>query len=238
MAVLLLRFGAKPAVLEGQEAFRAACMRLDRQAAQALLDQHPEYLQAPGPMMAAARHDLRDVAALLLDLGMSPNVDDHGHRPLHTTASSDSPGVAALLIEHGAEIDARDSKYGGTPLGWALHDERPRMVALLSPVSRDVFSLVATGNVERLRQVLTAEPELGRAVNWNVTPLFCLPEDDDRAVEIVELFLAHGIDPTIRNSSGQTAADCASKRDLDAAADLLRSSSPGSRRARARPARP
>lgn len=223
MAALLLRFGAKPAVLEGQEAFRAACMRLDRQAAQALLEQHPEYLQETGPMMAAARHDLRDVAALLLDLGMSPDADDRGHRPLHMTAASDAPRVAALLIEHGAEIDARDSQYGSTALGWASHEERPRMVALLSPLSRDVLSLATAGNVERLRHLLAAEPELARAVNRGLTPLFCLPEDDDRAVEVAELFLAHGADPTIRNGAGQTAADRASQRGLDAAADLLRS---------------
>jgi uncharacterized protein len=225
MAALLVRFGAEPARLEGLEAFQAACMRLDRQAAHGLLELHPEYLEAPGPMMAAAQHDLRDVAALLLDLGMSPNVDDHGQRPLHEAASGDSPSVATLLIEHGAEIDAREPKFGGTPLGWARHQERPRMVELLSPVSRDVFTLAATGNVERLRQVLTAEPELARTVNGNMTPLFCLPEDDDRAVEIVELLLAHGTDPTIRNSEGATAADCARKRGLDDAGELIGSAS-------------
>ena len=35
------------------------------------------------------------------------------------------------------------------------------MTEFLSPVSRDVFSLAAAGNVERLRQVLSAEPKLG-----------------------------------------------------------------------------
>lgn len=225
MAALLLRFGAEPIRLEGLEAFQAACMRLDRPAAQALLEQHPEYLAAPQPMIAAAQHDLRDVAALLLELGMSPNVHDHGHHPLHTAAASDSQGVAALLIQRGAEIDAREPRYGGTPLGWARHQEKPRMVELLSPVSRDVFSLAEIGNVERLRQVLTAEPELARAVNWGITPLFCLPEDDGQAVEIVELLLSHGTDPTIRNSDGATAADCARKHGLDDASELIDSAS-------------
>ena len=225
MAALLVRFGVEPARLEGHEAFQAACMRLDRQAAQGLLEQHPGYLKAPEPMMAAAKHDLRDVAALLLDLGMSPDVDDHGHRPLHAAASSDSPSVATLLILRGAEVDAREPRYGGTPLAWARHHERPRMTELLSPVSRDVFSLAATGNVERLRQVLTAESELARTVNWSTTPLFCLPKDDDQAVEIVELLLAHGADPTIRNSDGATAADCARKRGLDDAGELIDSAS-------------
>jgi uncharacterized protein len=222
MAALLVRFGAEPVALGGQEAFHAACMRLDRRAARQMLEEHPKYLRAPGPVMAAAQHDLPDVAALLLDLGMSPDLDDHGHRPLHTAASSDSPGVAALLVERGADVDAREWKYGGTPLDWARHYERPRMVALLAPLSRDVFALVAAGCLERLRQLLAAEPELGRAVRGNETPLFCLPEEEDQAVEIVELLLAHGADPTIRNGSGQTAADCAEKRGFDDAADLLR----------------
>ena len=221
MAALLVRFGAKTVRLKGHEEFQAACMRLDRQAAQKLLEQHPEYLTAPEPMIAAANHDLRDVAALLLDLGMSPDVDDHGFRPLHAAASSNSSSVATLLIQHGAEIDARDPKYGGTPLGWARHHERPRMIELLGRVSRDVFSLAALGNVERLRQVLTAEPTLARTVNWGMTPLFCLPDDDGQAVEIVELLLAHGTDPTIRNSDGVTAADFARKHGLDDASELI-----------------
>ena len=99
------------------------------------------------------------------------------------------------------------------------------MVNLLSPISRDVFSLAAIGNVERLRQVLSTEPELARAVNWGMTPLFCLPEDDDQAVEIVELLLAYGTDPTFRNSDGATAADCARKRGLDDAGELIDSAS-------------
>ena len=222
MAALLVRFGAEPVALEGQEAFHAACMRLDRQTTRQLLEENPKYLRAPGPLMAAAQHDLREVAALLLDLGMSPDTDDHGHRPLHAAASSDSPGVAALLVERGAEVDAREWKYGGTPLDWARHFERPRMVALLAPFSRDVFALTAAGCLERLQQLLAAQPELGRALLKDETPLFRLPDDEDKAVEIVELLLAHGADPTIRNGSGQTAADCAEKRGLEDAAGLLR----------------
>jgi ankyrin repeat protein len=222
MAALLVRFGAEPVALVGQEAFHAACMRLDRETARRLLDGHPEYLRTPAPLMAAAQHDLRDVAALLLDLGMSPDLHDHGQRALHAAAANDSLAVAALLVERGAEIDARDWKYGGTPLGWALHLERPRIAALLGEHSRDVFSLAAAGSKDRLAQVLAAEPQLARAIHGNETPLFRLPQEEDRAIEIVELLLAHGADPTIRNGRGQTAADCAEGRGLDAAADRLR----------------
>jgi hypothetical protein len=57
-----------------------------------------------------------------------------------------------------------------------------------------------------------------------------LPDDEERAIEITDLFLAHGADPTLRNTygdeqflNGLTAAECADKRGLDRVAELLRS---------------
>jgi hypothetical protein len=103
--------------------------------------------------------------------------------------------------------------------GW---DQRPRTTELLSRFSRDGSALTLTGNVARLREVLTAEPPLASLVGGGTTPLMWLPGDEARAQEIVELFLAHGADPPVRNSDGQTAADLARKRGLDVAAALLR----------------
>jgi ankyrin repeat protein len=224
MAGLLLRFGATPGagVLEGEPAFAAACFRLDREKAKALLEGHPGYLLAPEPMFAAARRDWVDVAAFLLDLGMSPDVQDaRGQRALHVAAYNDSVHVAELLIQRGAAIDPVDSVHDGTPLWWAMWGQRPRTIELLSRFSRDVWALSFTGNVERLREVLTAEPGLARLTGSGTTPLMWLPGDEARAKEIVELFLAHGADPTVRNKDGQAAADLARKRGLDEAANLL-----------------
>jgi ankyrin repeat protein len=50
-----------------------------------------------------------------------------------------------------------------------------------------------------------------------------LPEDESRALEIIELFLANGANPSIRNGDGHTAADRAERRGLFQAAELLRS---------------
>ncbi len=225
MAELLLRAGADRPALVGREAFQAACMRLDREAALALLAEHPEYLNYPGPMMTAAEYDRVDVVEFLLELGMSPDVEALGHpggRALHIAAANDSHRVATLLIERGAEIDYREPRYDSTPLSSVVfYWDRPRMIELLSRVSRDVFSLAATANVERLRQVLKAEPELAREVRWDVTPLFRLPPDDAQATEIVALLLECGADPTIRNRDGLTAAECASEAGLDEAAEMI-----------------
>ncbi len=236
MADLLARYGAtrSEVALAGEEAFVAACFRLDRDSALALLAEHPEYIRRPTAMFAAASHDRADVASLLLDLGMSPNIEaaEPGkEHPLHTAAWSDAPSVGSVLIQRGAEVDYREFHYGGTALGFAQHGQRQRMIDLLGRYSRDVWNLAATGKVERLRELLTVEPDLARAVHpTGETPLMRLPDDEARAIEITELFLAHGADPTIRNKHGDqgfldglTAAECAERRELYRVAELLRS---------------
>jgi uncharacterized protein len=229
MADLLEHFGATPSapiVLEGEDMFTAACFRLDREEAQALLAEHPEYLLSPTAMFAAVRQDRADVVGFLLDLGMSIEIEDeHKQRPLHVAASHDALRVAALLIEGGAEIDSKESNWGATPLGIANYGQKTRMIELLGRVSRDVWELTYSGQVELLRELLDSEPALAKVRGENETPLMWLPDDEARAVEIVKLLLAHGADPTIMNKEGMTAADCAEKRGLYDVAELLRSKS-------------
>jgi ankyrin repeat protein len=228
MADLLASFGATPSAvaLDGEEAFAAACLRLDRAEARTLLAGHPEYLSSPKAMTIAVMRDRADVVELLLDLGMSPDIEDHQggrQRPLHVAAYNGALRAAKLLIERGAQIDPREARYESTPLWGAVWDQQQRMIDLLSPLSSDVWALGFIGNVERLRKVLAAEPRLARSRGDNETPLMWLPADEDRAMEVAEMFLAGGADPNVRNVQGQTAADLASVRGLDRVAAMLRS---------------
>jgi len=228
MADLLASFGATPSAvaLDGEEAFAAACLRLDRAEARTLLAGHPEYLSSPKAMAIAVMRDRADVVELLLDLGMSPDIEDHQggrQRPLHVAAYNGALRAAKLLIERGAQIDPREARYESTPLWGAVWDQQQRMIDLLSPLSSDVWALGFIGNVERLRKVLAAEPRLARSRGDNETPLMWLPADEDRAMEVAEMFLAGGADPNVRNVQGQTAADLASVRGLDRVAAMLRS---------------
>ena len=227
IAALLRRYGATPGVsaLDDEDAFAAACLRLDREEAQAWIAKHPEYLQSPKPMAVAAQTDRADIVAFLLDLGMSPDVEDPQQgrvRPLHWAAYYDSPRVAQLLIDRGAEIDFFETNHDGTALWWAVWGQKPRMVEMLSRVSRDVWSLTVAGKVERLREVLSTEPRLAKVTYQSQTPMFWLPDDEQSAVAIVELFLVHGADPALKDKEGLTAADRASQRGLEDAARLLR----------------
>lgn len=212
--------------LDGEEAFMAACLRLDRTTAEARLKAHPEYLSSPKPMSIAAARDRDDIVKLLLALGMSPDIEDPEEgkqRPLHVAAYNGALRVAGLLIERGAQIDPREARYESTPLWGAVWAQQQRMIDFLSPLSSDVWALGFTGNVERLRKVLAAEPRLARSRGENETPLMWLPADEDRAMAVAEMFLAGGADPDVRNVQGQTAGDLASVRGMDRVAALLRS---------------
>jgi ankyrin repeat protein len=233
MAELLARYGAARSVmaLEGEEAFAAACLGLDREKAESLLAGHPEYLSSPRPIMLAAARNQSDVVALLLDLGMSPDIEDPEEgkqHPLHVAGYNDALRVAEVLTARGAQIDPRETRYGITPLWGAVWGQKQRMIEFLSPLSRDVWALAFIGNVARLREVLTAEPKLAKSSGEHETPLMWLPDDEARAKEIAEMLLAGGADPTVRNTQGQTAADLASIRGLDDVAALLRSKERGS----------
>jgi uncharacterized protein len=96
------------------------------------------------------------------------------------------------------------------------------MIALLAPLSRDLFSLVRSLSLARLEAVLREEPALVHSRNRQGDPLICvLPDDETGAAEAAELLLRHGADPRALNANGDTAAQAARKRGLDDAADII-----------------
>jgi len=222
LAQLLVDFGARPEPLDDVHAFQAACMSCDRETARRLVAAHPEYLRFPGPMYQAADRDRIDVAELLLELGVSPDVEHGGWTALHSAAHNNSVRVAKLLVERGATIDIREKKYQSTPLGHAVWANQLQMVDLLSGVSRDVIALVRAGKLERLRTVLDEDPSFAQATRDGRTALFFLSPPEERALEIAELLLGCGVDPRFQDADGLTAADVAAKSGFEDLADLLR----------------
>jgi len=154
---------------------------------------------------------------LLLELGTSPNVADRsGSTALHQAVLADAVEIARLLIARGADIDPIERSYNSTPLGAANYHQRTEMVALLVPLSRDIRGLCFAGAVGRLTELLGAAPSLASVVTrGGEVPLFALPDDDELASEVVELLLAHGADPSAKNSAGLTPAEAAKKRGLE-----------------------
>jgi len=232
MVKLFERFGARTEAaiikeFQGEESLVAACFRMDREEVSAQLKAHPEYLQSTEPIYAAAQRDRADVVALLLDLGIPIEIaNETNKRIIHEAAAHNALRVTKLVVERGAEIDPIETTWDTTPIGWAAHADHIDMVEFLSEFSRDIWTLSFWGYVDRLREVLQENPELARLVdNDGITPLWWLPDDETKAIEIVELFVAHGADSSHKNNSGRTAADWATTRGMLRVGEELRNRS-------------
>jgi ankyrin repeat protein len=217
-ADLLRRYGGKAgtAPLSPDESFLAACMRLDRPAAERIVAEHPELLRSHQAMFEAAKRDRPDVMALLLDLGVPLEIEDRNKaRALHHAAAANALGAARFLIERGADGDPRETAYNATPIGWAAHGDHVEMIDFLSQHTRNIWTLCFRGYVDRVRELLSERPELARqSDNDGITPLWWLPDDESKAMEIVDLLLAAGADPAARSREGGTAADWARTRGM------------------------
>jgi ankyrin repeat protein len=227
---LLERRGARTVELSGAEAFQAACLRHDAATARALLTAEPGLVRDPKPLHAAAGFGDAEAVSLLVAIGADVQaLDEDGISALHHAVQSGSLAAVDRLLEAGADPNLRERKWRGTPLSWAAVMGRPQLFERLIPLSRDVRALSCLSALARLEAVLDADLSLANhrlAEDDCPTPLFCLPDDDDQAVEVARILLAHGADPTARNTAGRTPADAARVRGLDEAAELMEGRSP------------
>jgi ankyrin repeat protein len=75
-----------------------------------------------------------EATLLCLDAGADPNqfLPVHRHSlPLHQAALDDDVAMLTLLVERGARLDAPDTLWRSTPLGWAVHTKKPAAEAYL-----------------------------------------------------------------------------------------------------------
>ena len=122
----------------------SACTLGDRDRVMELLSSDPSLATSLDPEGMTAlhwavrvrRHRERaiEITERLLELGAdvhAPNPTEDGMTPLHHVAEwSGNRGQAVLLLEHGADLNAR-ADHGWTPLDYALDRQRDNMVALL-----------------------------------------------------------------------------------------------------------
>jgi ankyrin repeat protein len=76
-------------------------------------------------LVFAAEHGNKAAVRLMLDCGFPIDTrreasDDDGATALHAAAWAGSAETVALLLQHGADLGARDTRWQGQPLEWAL----------------------------------------------------------------------------------------------------------------------
>jgi ankyrin repeat protein len=109
------------AASEGKEAFVRLMLRYEPDL--------PRRVTFPGWAVGAKTRELNE---LLFQHGMNPSARDWlDITPLHHFASHGDVEKAALFLDHGADIHARDEDICSTPLGWAAKFGQRAMVELL-----------------------------------------------------------------------------------------------------------
>jgi ankyrin repeat protein len=111
--------------------------------------------------------------------------------------------IIQFLLERGASLSARDGEYHTTPVAWAHYCGRHDVFELLIDRA-GIHDLVVFGRVDRLREVLAADPSLCTARDdRGKTPLHYLDRNLKNAKEIIDLLVGHGADVNARDFAGR-----------------------------------
>jgi ankyrin repeat protein len=118
-------FAANPALADNADALGSAAQH------EAFLRLMLRY-QPDLPKRRSVGGKTRELTELLFQHGMDPNKPNWLHiTPLHYFAESGDLENAAVFIDHGADLNARDEEFCSTPLGWAARRGKTRMVEFL-----------------------------------------------------------------------------------------------------------
>jgi len=155
--------------------------------------------RAATPLVCAANRGYPAVAEVLLTQGANPNLKDNAlGSPLHYAVQNSSTNLVAILLAHGAEVNATNDS-GQTPLLLAAGDRAGRMdlVTLLLDNKADVNARMPNG-------ATALHFAAGR-----------------HRSEMVKLFLSHGAEINARDAGGETALIYAAQEGAKASADVL-----------------
>ena len=136
-----------------------AAKRGDLDAVRAIVEGHPEFLKAK---------------------------DASGATALHYAAFGGHSQVAELLVESGADVNARDDRFAATPAGWAIEYLRERG-GLLGIELEDFGFAIRRGDVVWAERFLQRFPRLREARGTDGKPFRALAEETGNA-EILRLF--------------------------------------------------
>ncbi|ALP53994.1 hypothetical protein Tel_13105 [Candidatus Tenderia electrophaga] len=141
---------------------------------------------------AAVRQRHQDIVRFLLEHGAQVGLANrHGETPLLVAAAGGDVQVARLLLEHGADPNAREQD-----------NRRNRMAMAKQSMGKDSALIVAVekGHEEVARALIEAGAEVDYRGFMGKTPLYVAVENGRR--HLVELLLAHGADVSIESLAG------------------------------------
>ncbi|SVC90659.1 uncharacterized protein METZ01_LOCUS343513, partial [marine metagenome] len=188
--------------------------------------------KSDGIWAAAEEGDVEAVKGYLaIDVNVDARDDVYEGTPLHFAAFRGRKEVAELLINEGADVNAKN-QAGATPLDKAIEKNRDETVNLLRkhggktaeklPQAPDIsiHEAVAEGNIEAVKQHLAAGTDVNAKDRHKNTPLHAAAAWGQK--EIAELLIANGADVNAKRFDGRTPLDEAVSEGEKEIADLLR----------------
>jgi ankyrin repeat protein len=137
---------------------------------------------------AAKRGAIRDVRAIVENHAEFVQLrDEVGATALHHAAFGGHRDVVRLLVEQGADINARDSEFGATPAGWAIEYLR-EMGGFLGIELDDFAYAIRRQDVEWVSRFLKRFPALREASDAHGNLFRQLAERSGNSV-LAKLFL-------------------------------------------------
>jgi ankyrin repeat protein len=130
---LLARHGARADTTD-VDRFLFACQQEDHAEAEQLMRRHPDLIAQftdadHVALVEAASKGRTEAVRFMLDAGFPLDArSEDGGTALHAAAYAGSASTVGLLLDRGAEIEARDTTWESPPLDWAMvgSGERPR----------------------------------------------------------------------------------------------------------------
>ncbi|KAK3386478.1 hypothetical protein B0H63DRAFT_540372 [Podospora didyma] len=167
------------------------------------------------------KEDCAHCMSLFLDAGADPNDENpyNGSRPLHSAAVGRNLCAAQILLDRGADVDLKDSENGFTAFRQAIHHRNLDMARYLlerGGADKDVLDLQG---VNAFRQAIcynfydglellyeVGADHLHVSASYGTILHFAALSGDVKTMGILADHSLDGLDPTITDKDGLTAA--------------------------------
>jgi ankyrin repeat protein len=172
-------------------------------ALQLMLSRGADTKKTPGIMELASSLKKLESIKILLDAGVSPNIRKDGvYTPLCSAIRDNSADIVTYLLEHGADPNLNAAEY---PAFKCITHSRVHFLPQLVAAGADLRSpkgiiecAVAHNNKDALMYLLDQGVSPNDRSPEGSTPLTTAIHDE--RVELVDLLLSKGADPTVRGS--------------------------------------
>lgn len=165
------------------------------------------------PLIESVVNKKLDITKFLLESGANPNITttDDGRTALHRARDTETIQV---LLQYGADINARDTLLGDTPLLESIVVEQPHITKFLlesgaNPQIKDKGDRTA---LHKARDIKTIQLLLGCGIDVNakdylgLTPLY---HNACSSFEVIKTFIDHGAHLSVQNNKGNSLLHCA-----------------------------